>query len=665
MGYLASETKESATDKLLSDGSYHLPVKPREMGACTLRVGAGFSETFNKPDKRKPVYVTLAGVMSSLPVTFPTPASDAATAMHGCSSRAARAKDPASEDDIKLFYLWSVRQRRLMKEKGRAKILDLGFEHDAERWIARMARVKGAGFADRLRTKLHKHSLWDPFVLLTGILDMSENGKTQNWENYDMFQKVEMYAEVTATRIIFSVNDFLRIVHGDVCKAVGNLLVHNEFTVCGTSAKKWARIVWERFDGVAQNTWGSDFKAFESFFRRSIKIIVDYLPYFGVAALDPRAIVRLRHMMDSERNTTSKHRHFTFGTYLDNQRSGSHKTYDVNTCGHILLAQFCYWVATGKDMPTSLMMEAVSAAQADVNVFPMIVAGDDGIAAVGSEVTHHMNHEITTNLGVGLKVETLSHNTGLETVGSAFLKTEPIVTSRGIRNGTDLWEALCKLRWAKAKFIRAKDSKLASMIKAKMLSYLYRLRSTPVISALCVKYLYLWRSLDERYALKHLDQWHGKKLLDALEDARSLSQGRTRFRGDGTHVMYTHPEPEEFAYMAQREGIPVDVLRRVHYGLIANTVHDECRDEPLMYLRPFAPRDYTFVWDKYVTSLTAWESGAWVEPEPAFDLIGELRNIVETENSKFELRIKTLERFSSCASLRRSVVTATATSCQG
>jgi hypothetical protein len=659
MGYLAEETEESNEDRVNSSGEYKLPVKERPPGAVSLTLAPRIADALAHTGghMRKPVYVSLGGLMEEIPISYATPNKDPVTAIDGGYSRVGRKTPTKDWELVRAFGKWLAIKIQDLTLPG----LEVGWTFDLERWLTKMS-AKGQAFVKRVRALMEEEGLQDEFAVCFGVLAYCDRQKLMDFRRYKIFQKEELYEQVTASRLIFSVTDFLRGVYGDVCACIGTMLSHNKSTLSGVPVNKWAELIWEMMSPADRAVRGSDFTAFESFFVGSIKMLVDHIPYFMMASADTGALMRLNFMRKGEQNKTASHTCFTLETYSDYQRSGSHKTYDVNTFGHLTAANFLLWYSTGHSEPFHAGGD--NALDRQLCDLRRLISGDDGIQEV-LEDGAPVDSKLWENLGVGFKDESNDWCTGLE-VPVSFCK---VMCNTGPVAGADLWEVINKLRWVTARVLRAKNSKLISLHRAKMLSYLYKYPSAPIISAICSKFLYITRSIDDRVALRHMDGWDRKKYDEAkarvsevLREAQEEADARAEKDG-GTpkvdrwplkhHLLYKKPSQSQFVDMSRDTKIDGSVLERVHLEIDFTIEDGIFRCPALAQLKPYAPEGHKFVWDKYVTTFARWEAGLWAAPELAKECKTTIQALIETGNGKADLAYTALQLLDSSHSMER------------
>ena len=518
--------------------------------------------------------------------------------------------------------------------------LEIDYQFDARRWIEGMSKPQA--WKEGLLEMLDENQLWDYFTMVNYPKSLPHRDKLEA-ELYGIFQKDESYTAVTATRIIYALTDYHRIAHGDICKIIGEQLTHNQNTFSGVPVKEWAKISREIFNIPGKKARATDFSGFEKWFNSFIKHCVDYAPFALVAACNPEASARLEHMKQGElKHQTYRHVAFDFKAISDSQRSGSHKTYSVNTFGHWLLSCFMHYITTGQYPTLAPQLGVKNVNDLHSMPAPSVISGDDSKTAQGIRVDETFYEK------VGLNVE---YEPGEFDDDLQFCKTAPVVRSDGkVANMPPLWERLAALRWLPNRLSDAKTSKLIAMTRAKCLSYLYQYPSAPILSVICDKFLMATTNVDMRVARKHLDMWTQKKLDEALRfekeavDAlKKKPQGTIDAEAGLHHPFYQNTDPLEFAAVSKAYGIPVDLQERFHQTF-------EVRGDfstPACALLLDCAREQcpSFILNTTLYGSTHGESQNWIAPTPGCDRIQQLRIVLlltEADEASF-LRLRALE----------------------
>ncbi len=631
MGYVTGD--ESTVEGLLaSSGLFFAKVKERPVGhaAMKLRMAIQRKELERKGPRAltRLVRVKAAKLLDELPMAMPTPAKDWLTAAFGVLQRSCR---PSPTMDLSIMDAFAQFCVDFLPHALRRVEFPVDYSFDADRWITEMDKPES--WKRKLRELLETHQLWDYVnaLLYPATLDMRERMEA---ELYSIFQKDESYDKLTATRIIFSLTDFHRVAFGDVCKRIGEQLVHQENMFSGIPVKDWPEIMRTKFNIPGMPARATDFSGFEKWFNSFVKHCVDFIPFAVVAAAHPEAAARLELMRRMEMaNHTYRHNMFLFMASSMFQTSGSHKTYSVNTFGHWVLSCFMHTLTTGRYPRVDPATEVHNAACTTLAARPAVFTGDDAKDASGSRVPLGLYHSI------GLEAE---YEVGIEDDDLAFCKVRPLQLPNGKTVAVPpLIDLLAKLPWTPRSLCSASESKVKAMVKAKCLSYLYQYPSCPVLAPLCAQVIQVCKGIDARSSLKHFDSWERKKILIALNESAegkpsgpsspNGAAGRTAGSSDVPTLYHPFQQPthdEEFQAMEKFTGLPADVLKRVHNAL---TVGSDLSCPQLAALRPHleqARPDYFFHFDQYTTD--AGLAHTWLPPTPIVDRLSQLEVVIST-----------------------------------
>jgi hypothetical protein len=536
-------------------------------------------------------------------MSLPTPVAHWLTAIFGVLQRSCR---PSPIMNLAFMKRFSNFCADFLPIALREVKLEIDYEFDAERWINGMDKPQK--WKEPLLKLLRENHLMDylSYALYPSSLDQKERLEA---ELFSIFQKDESYPKVTATRIIFALTNFYRVVHGDICKTVGDQLVHNANTFSGVPVTEWPRILGTRFNVPGLPAVATDFSGFEKWFSNFIKHVVDYVPFALVAAGHPDAAHRLEHMRQSEVCVSIfRHSCFRFKSMDSFQQSGSHKTYSVNTFGHWLLTAFLHFVHTGQHPRVVPRLGVQNGDDVDDGHAPCFLSGDD------SKIAKAYAHAAQDFRDLGLDVEL---EPGATDDSLAFCKVRPLFSENGDWVGVaEFWDVLAKLPWIPAAFAYSKRSKVRAMLKAKCMSYLYQYPSAPVISTVCAKVVTELRHVDTRGVLKHFDAWERGKVEKALAsyEGGGLSSGR--------------PSAVEYSCYSEMFGVPMEVLRSLDDEIQSQPFGDDLSLSCLAKLKPFAEAvvpGYLFNTELYECALASVDS--WVPPRQRVDRLDQLRTL--------------------------------------
>lgn len=524
--------------------------------------------------------------LSSLQAVLPHPAKSNYNLIFGVLKRSCR---PLETMDVEYLEFFASFVRRVIHPKLRARAKLITTDFDARDWIMKMN--KPGTWKANLIDLMEDQGLWDPFAEICNILrDDRENLQEVV---YSIFQKEEFYGKITAVRVIFSLTDRMRILFGDVCKKIGHELIECPHIFSGVPVDQWAEIIWKMFPDYSL-VYASDYSAFEKFFSRFIKELVDYTPYSILAENSPVFTKKLAQLKADESERLFRCRAFSFEAVEEINRSGSLKTYDINTFGHLVVAHFFNFICTGKLPEQAPIMDQKSVADRGMEDKAMGLSGDD-------RVEMHARKEDVPSAEmlrkIGLEVEYLEGD-------KSFCKTEVAEEGGVVRKAAfDFWDVLLKLPWITGQY--RKHSKIASLLKAKCISALYNNRSVPIINKICKLTIRQLRSYDHRVARRSMNAWDLEK-FDCI-----LSNG---------FEVYQEPRTADFERLSDLIQVPVDELRRIHDSLdVLSTLEVTHVGD----LSPYLPAGYKLVHQIYCTDSD--QSEFWTPPCPTRNIAQELK----------------------------------------
>ncbi len=612
LGYSTGE-ELSPLSQMLGAGWLQQASKERPVGLASIVLRRNILE---HEIRRKPkvVRVRAYNLLSKVGLSMPTPGPDWLTAAFGVLQRACR---PSPVMNIDLMVEFSKFVMNFLPVALREVKLEIDYEFDARRWIESMDKPRT--WKDSLIRLLDDNDLWD--YMSASLYPSTLDGKERmEAELYSIFQKDESYEKVTATRIIFALTDYHRVVFGDVCKTIGDQLVHNANTFSGVPVDRWPELLSSIFNVPGKPAHATDFSGFEKWFNIFVKHTVDYVPFAVVAAHHPEASARLELMRKMEVNCSIfRHACFQFRANDTFQQSGSHKTYSVNTFGHWLLSCFFHTIAHGKYPTVHPKIGVKNAADIDIHLDPRVLSGDD------SKTASYPRMQVFLYEALGLGVE---FEPGIEDDDLAFCKVKVAWRSDGsICKVPPFWELLAKLPWCPKQLAGSKYSKLIAMTKAKALSYLHLYPTTPILSKICSEYIHHFRSIDVTCALKHFDAWSRDKIRAAIEHVDKSIVAKAR---------NARIDPLELEALSRASGISPGAIARIHRN-IKFGFDGSCSalDELSIYAEQAVPH---WIINSQIYSTKRSAVSAWAEPGGREARLDVLKQVLLCSKSEASVR---------------------------
>jgi hypothetical protein len=278
------------------------------------------------------------------------------------------------------------------------------------------------------------------------------------------FCKAEGYPKPKMARGINSYSDEVKVLIAAVTHDVDKALFSTKWFVKGTDPKTWPKRLATLFGD--KPVMATDFTSFEAHHRGVFSDVVDY--WFGKSTRSCNLNVTARATLSRLVRGTNiiKYKGVTCQVH---QRLMSGAMWTSSSNGLLNLLTLCYLNAR-----TLFPLESASDLAADPDrYFTGLIEGDDGIC-----LDNHIPQTLIDKLGIILKPE---HHPNFGT--AAFCQNVCDVNGEGVI--ADPMKVLRGFFALPSRYASATDIKHRTLLRAKALSYAYKLNDCPIVGPLC------------------------------------------------------------------------------------------------------------------------------------------------------------------------------------
>jgi len=311
------------------------------------------------------------------------------------------------------------------------------------------------------------------------------------------FLKWEGYEEPKNPRAINSPSDESKTILGPLIHDVDKKTFQLKWFVKGTNPRDWPDLMAATFgDSTIMET---DFKSFEAHHRQVYAGVVHFWVMHMIRNACPSAAFkRLVSKMMLGTNKTK----FSAITAEVSQRLMSGCMWTSSGNGVLNLLIMCYLNARA----VYPMMSPLELPEHVDEYFKGYVEGDDGIC-----VFKNVSEQLIQDMGLVLSMTKSSHFGEAKFCGVICDAVERKIVS-------DPMKILRNFFVLPPKYKCASENKQMTLIRAKAMSYKYRLGNAPVVGSLCDRVLDATRSLDVSSVITEFDSWKQKELRSAIQE---------------------------------------------------------------------------------------------------------------------------------------------------
>lgn len=315
------------------------------------------------------------------------------------------------------------------------------------------------------------------------------------------FMKDETYVSFKHARGINSRSDEFKCIVGPVFKLIEEEVYKVHHFIKHVPVADRPRVISERLDKLGAKFMATDYTAFESLFTQELMESCEFeLYYYMTQHLNlHNDFMEICHEILGGTNTCV------------------YKTFVVSLMSTRMSGEMCTSLGNGF---TNLMVMLFLCQEAGCTEIDGYVEGDDGIFSMVGTPPSSADF---AKLGLIIKIELHDRLSTASFCGIIFDEFDKI-------NVTDPREVLASVGWTSARYARAKQSKLKTLLRCKGLSLAHQYPGCPIISSLAQYCLRVTRSHDVRAILekdRRLTMWEREQLILALKDEKNIRKVAT------------------------------------------------------------------------------------------------------------------------------------------
>jgi len=374
----------------------------------------------------------------------------------------------------------------------------------------------------------------------------------KQWRNADGFGKDEWYDVEKLIRIINASDDKVKVQLGPIIKAVEDVIYADPRFVKKTPVADRGKAILRDVVRDGCKIFCTDFKSLEASLHGDLKRAVEFRVYHHILKYT-KVWKWFSEIMDlllaGERRFVYKW--FVMYILASRRASGEMDTSAGNSLVNLITLNFF----------------AEERGSTDVRCK---VEGDDGVSTMDGPFP---TPEDYAKIGMLLESKIVSDVADASFCGLVFDQEDEIVIC-------DPMKVLMRFGWASVQYLRARTSRLRSLLRAKALSLLHQYPQCPIVSALGHRFAYLTRSYDVRDVLDKTNDWWQRQILAAAVEYSRKPEART------------YRQPPDRTRM----------LMQVHFGI---TVEHQIEIERYIWTAQIGPLCHPLI-DLYIRPLWKW-----------------------------------------------------------
>jgi len=404
------------------------------------------------------------------------------------------------------------------------------------------------------------------------LLDINKNEENPfdpRHAHVKSFQKEEQYDEYKYPRAINARTDFFKTLVGPIFKLIEEEVFKLPWFIKKTPRHEWAAKIMETLDPNATIV-ATDYTAFEAHFIKTIMENIEFVMYDYMTQHLPEGndFRHLVHEVLAGRNVC-KFKYFT-----------------LNVLAVRMSGEMCTSLGNGFANLMLFMFACKKSGATDLRGF---VEGDDGLFSLRGQCPRP---ELFARLGFTIKLAIHARISTASFCGMVFDEEDKI-------NVTNPIKVLAKLGICSSAYVRARDSKLKTLLKAKALSNAAQYPQCPIVIAAtrwvvrCLKHI----DLRPYFASKNVNDYEKSLVREALNNYGKLES------------LINSPVPIKTRLLVEDlYDIPVDVQVRMEGWFDKQT---QLRSIDSTILKPYIPAAWAHFYDNYSVVINVRDK--WIE----------------------------------------------------